>query len=155
MRPASSHPIDGRGGDYPEGSPLRALNDFYGAFNGRDLDRMTASWLLTAEAVMTNPLGGISRGWEAIRSVYERLFNGPARVHVEFTDYTIHEYPHVFYAIGRERGQFRRGEVVVDLAIRTTRIFVLVDRRWRQVHHHGSIDDPRLLGDYQSAVLGP
>ena len=104
MKPASSLPIDGRAGDYPEGSPLRALNDFYGAFNGRDLDRMTASWLSTSEAVMTNPLGGISRGWEAIGSVYERLFNGPARVHVEFRDYTIHEYPHVLYAIGRERG---------------------------------------------------
>jgi len=28
-----------------------------------------------------------------------------------------------------------------------------IDGKWKQVHHHGSIDDPRLLAQYQSAVL--
>jgi hypothetical protein len=25
---------------------------------------------------------------------------------------------------------------------------------WRQFHHHGSIDEPALLADYQRAILG-
>lgn len=54
--------------------------------------------------------------------------------------------------MGRERGRFERGSVGLDLAIRTTRIFRGAAGRWRQVHHHGSIEDPALLGAYRQAV---
>lgn len=60
----------------------------------------------------------------------------------------------MFCAVGRERGFFRLGEEEVDLAIRTNRVFVKMEKRWRQVHHHGSIDDPELLARYQKAVSG-
>jgi ketosteroid isomerase-like protein len=73
---------------------------------------------------------------------------------VEFHDYTMHIAGEIFYAVGRERGEFRSGGTIVPLAIRTSRIYRLVDGRWRQVHHHGSIDDPELLLRYQSAVKG-
>jgi hypothetical protein len=29
-----------------------------------------------------------------------------------------------------------------------------IEGRWKQVHHHGSIEAPELLARYQSAVLG-
>lgn len=60
--------------------PERALSDFYRAFNDRDLGAMAENWSQSDEASMDNPLGGIKRGWEEIRAVYERLFGGPARV---------------------------------------------------------------------------
>ena len=103
---------------------------------------------------MDNPLGGIKRGWKEIQSAYERIFKGPAKVYVEFYDYTIHEAGDIFYAVGRERGEFRVPETVIKLAIRTSRIYKLIDGRWQQVHHHGSIDNPELLARYQSAVKG-
>jgi ketosteroid isomerase-like protein len=40
----------------------------------------------------------------------------------------------------------------VNLAIRTSWIFRRVGGRWRQTHHHGSVDDPQLLSAYQQAV---
>ncbi|MDO8426365.1 MAG: nuclear transport factor 2 family protein [Deltaproteobacteria bacterium] len=132
--------------------PLLALTGFYDAFNNRDLKKMSMNWAQTDEIAMDNPVGGIKRGWEDIRAVYERIFNGPARVYVEFHDYTIHEAVDMFYAVGRERGEFRSGETVVKLAIRTSRIYRLTDGRWQQVHHHGSIDNPELLAQYQTAV---
>ena len=61
----------------------------------------------------------------------------------------------VFWAVGRERGTYRDGDAIKDLNIRTTRVFRLIDGRWRQVHHHGSIEDARLLADYQNAVRSP
>lgn len=131
---------------------LQALIEFYDAFNSRNLKKMAENWAHTDEIVMGNPVGGIKRGWEEIRSVYERIFNGPAQVYVELYDYTIHETGEMFYAVGRERGEFRLGESAINLAIRTTRIYKLIDGRWRQVHHHGSIDDPELLAQYQSAI---
>ncbi|MBI5344469.1 MAG: nuclear transport factor 2 family protein [Deltaproteobacteria bacterium] len=135
-------------------SPYQALVQFYRAFNLGDLSMMEKNWANTDDTAMDNPLGGIKRGWKEIKPVYERIFKGPAEIYVEYYDYTIHETAGMFYAVGRERGYFRlRGEEV-KLAIRTTRIFQKIDGRWRQVHHHGSIDDPRLLAVYQGAVMG-
>lgn len=102
---------------------------------------------------MDNPLGGITRGWEEIQAVYERIFNGSAKVYVEFYDYTIHITNDIFYAVGRERGTLQVGEEQVVLTIRTSRVFQRVGETWKQVHHHGSIDDPGLLKRYQSAIL--
>jgi ketosteroid isomerase-like protein len=145
-------PITGNENKQGLAAPIKALSDFYEAFNRRDLAKMANNWAQTDEIAMDNPVGGIMRGWEEIRNVYERIFNGKARVYVEFSDYTLHQHAGMFYAVGRERGEFRVGDTVVNLAIRTTRIFQLMDGQWRQVHHHGSIEEPELLAHYQQAV---
>src|SRR6185437_3593546 len=85
---------------------------------------------------------------------YERLFVTPNKYHFEFFDYTLRRYREVFIAIGRERGKlFDANGDALNLEIRTTRIFHLTNERWRQIHHHGSIDDPAMLASYQDAVL--
>ena len=134
-------------------SAYQALVQFYCAFNSRNLTMMGENWAQSDDAAMDNPLGDIKRGWSEIRPVYERIFNGPAEVYVEYFDYTIHEMPEMFYAVGRERGYFRLARDEIKLAIRTSRIFKKIEGRWRQVHHHGSIEDPQLLDRYQDAVL--
>ena len=135
---------------------LHALAQFYRALNSRDLRVMQENWTNSAEAVMDNPLGGIKRGWSEIRTIYERLFANAGTYRFEFYDYTLHETGDVFYVIGRERGELDVNGRRMLLAIRTTRIFRRdTDRRWRQVHHHGSIDDPEVLAAYQNAVLPP
>ena len=55
-------------------------------------------------------------------------------------------------AVGRERGTLQAAGRSLELKIRTTRVFRFVGGRWRQVHHHGSIDDATLLARYQAAV---
>jgi ketosteroid isomerase-like protein len=148
-----SIPINGNG-SYPEGTPLSALNEFYAAFNHRDLQRMSGVWLQTNEASMDNPLGGIARSWNEIGALYAKLFHSDARIHVEFFDYTLHEHGDIFLAVGRERGEFARHGIAFPLAIRTSRIFARVNGRWQQLHHHGSFDDPKALARYQEAVTG-
>jgi ketosteroid isomerase-like protein len=147
-------PITGAESEVGGPSPYLGLVQFYRAFNGRDISLMAANWASSGHIAMDNPLGGIKRGWDAIRQIYERLFTGSAQVYVEFWDYTIHESPEMFYAVGRERGYFRSTSTELSLAFRTSRIFSKLDGRWRQVHHHGSIEDPQLLAQYQGAVLG-
>ena len=145
-------PITGREDKKIVAGPLAALSEFYEAFNGADIEKMSGNWMRTPEAAMDNPLGGIKRGWDEIRPVYERIFSGPASVYVEFYDYTIHEGTDLFYAVGRERGEFRLNGITIELAIRTSRIYRRAGGSWLQVHHHGSIDDPELLSRYQNAV---
>ncbi len=134
--------------------PYQALVQFYSAFNHADMPTMEKNWANTQDIAMDNPLGGIKRGWEEIKSVYQRIFDSPAEVYVEYYDYTIHQVQDIFHTVGRERGYFRLGGNEVKLAIRTSRIFQKIDGHWRQVHHHGSIDDPQLLERYQAAVFG-
>ena len=133
-------------------TPFDALSEFYDAFNSRNLSLMEQNWANNDEIAMDNPLGGIMRGWDNIKSVYQRIFEGKAQVYVEYYDYTIHESKNMFYAVGRERGSFKIEDQKIDLAIRTSRIFKKIDGEWRQVHHHGSIEDPALLKTYQELV---
>ena len=134
-------------------TPYQSLVQFYCAFNSGDMKIMSENWCQSEDIAMDNPLGGIKRGWEEIQPVYERIFNGPAEVYVEYFDYTIHETAEMFYAVGRERGYFRLAGEELTLAIRTSRIFRNVNGSWKQSHHHGSIEDPQLLAKYQAAVL--
>ena len=148
-----SEAITGEGNVFKKGSPQSALQDFYQAFNTQSLMKMTDNWLQTEEASMSNPLGDVKRGWQAIVSVYERIFTGEAEVYVEFYDYSIHQQNNFFFAVGRERGYFKTEKEALALAIRTSRVYRKHDGRWLQLHHHGSIETPQLLAAYQSAVL--
>jgi ketosteroid isomerase-like protein len=132
--------------------PRHALTQFYRAFNTRDIALMQENWNPSDDISMNNPLGGIQRGWPEIRHTYVRIFSGPARVSVEFFNYTLHVSGDTFFAVGRERGRYESPAAFFELTFRTTRIFRFLNNRWRQVHHHGSIDDPVLLNRYQSAL---
>ncbi|WP_458699567.1 YybH family protein [Sulfurospirillum sp. 1307] len=133
-------------------NPTQVLAQFYSAFNNQDFELMSKNWLQAEEIAMDNPLGGIKRGWDEIQSVYSRIFNSKAKVYVEFYDYTIVDLNGGFCAIGRERGYVQIGDQKLELAIRTSRIFKLIDGVFKQVHHHGSIETPELLKEYQELV---
>lgn len=135
------------------GSTYAALVDFYRAFNQQDFELMQNNWLQTEEASMSNPLGGVKRGWNEISTVYEKIFNGMANVYVEYYDYTIHESDNMFVAVGRERGYLEINNQKVDIAIRTSRTFFKSDGQWKQIHHHGSMDDADRLANYQQTVM--
>ena len=156
--------ITGENAHLDLGTPLTALTSFYGAFNNRDLAWMEAVWLPGEEPSMDNPIGGIRRGWSEIRAGYAKLFSGPAQVYVEFYDYTLQEEGACAIAVGRERGWCQTPAGRIQLAIRTSRVFVRRDQvrkeqvrreqSWRQIHHHGSVEFPALLAEYQKLILG-
>jgi hypothetical protein len=129
-----------------------ALVQFYKAFNGRDFELMQKNWLNNEEIAMDNPLGGIKRGWEEIKTIYSRIFTGQAKVYVEFYDYTIVPMDGGFVAIGRERGYVETKGKKLGLAIRTSRVYKLLNGEYKQIHHHGSIENPELLREYQELV---
>jgi len=147
-------PVTGAEAPADGDTPLAALIRFYRGFNGRDLEQVMQNWAQTEVVAMSNPLGDIKRGRKAIRSVYERLFNGPAQVYVEFYDYSLTVSDSMFCAVGRERGVLSLGANRLELAIRTSRIYQRIGAQWLQVHHHGSMDKPGLLAAYQAAVRG-
>lgn len=135
-------------------SPLAALSAFYRAFNGADLDGLAQVWLDGDEPSMSNPVGGLRRGWHDIREGYARLFGGAARVQVTFHDFSTHGDDRTRVFVGREKGTCESPSGTLSLRIRTTRWFVRRDGAWRQLHHHGSIEEPALLTAYQRVIFG-
>lgn len=135
-------------------SPLAALSGFYRAFNAGDLDGLAGNWLDGDEPSMSNPIGGIRRGWPEIRAGYAKLFGGPARVRVTFHDFTSQGDNHAHLFVGREKGVCESPSGTLALRFRTTRWFVRKDGVWRQLHHHGSAEEPALLADYQRIIFG-
>ena len=144
-------PITGNETKY-DNSMHEALVEFYKAFNGRDFELMKKNWLNNEEIAMDNPLGGIKRGWDEIKEIYSRIFTGQAKVYVEFYDYSVVAMEGGFVAIGRERGSVEVKGKTVELKIRTSRVYKLIEGSYKQVHHHGSIEDPALLKEYQDLV---
>ena len=138
-----------------DGGPLDALIDFYRSFNTRDLDGLTANWADGDAASMDSPIGGTRRGWLAIREGYSKLFSGPATVRVAFRDFTSQGGGSDWNLfVGREKGICETPIESLDLRIRTSRLFIKMKGVWRQLHHHGSIEEPVLLAEYQRAILG-
>ena len=149
----TNQPIKG-GEDVKETlSPYSAIVDFYTAFNTQNYQLMEKNWLHTSEASMSNPLGGVKRGWHEINEVYKKIFSNQANVYVEFYDYTIHSTDFMFLTVGRERGSLTVENKQIELAIRTTRIYIKNESAWKQIHHHGSIENPKLLSRYQTTLL--
>jgi ketosteroid isomerase-like protein len=146
------HIINGSESTRKLDAPLVALSQFYQAFNKRDADASVRNWAESGDVSMDNPLGGIRRGWNKILEGYQRIMHGPARVYVEFYDFTVHKSGTLCFFVGRERGHFEHAGKTLELHIRTSRIYQLNCGQWKQVHHHGSIDDPELLAQYQAAV---
>lgn len=132
-----------------------ALETFYYALNQRLSEPFRQIWLTDPLIQLNNPLGGIVRGADAINALYQRIFNGPVRVQVEFYDAVVYLTSEMAVFAGRECGSYERDGQMSPLDIRTSRIFVYVPGQgWRQVHHHGSIDAAEQLAHYQQAVLG-
>lgn len=146
-------PITGKETLTTESSPMNALINFYTAFNNRNFSLMEANWLQTEEVSMSNPLGGLKREWRNIKEVYKKIFSADARVYVEFYNYSIHATTDMFVAVGLERGLLEVKDKKIELAIRTSRIYKWHNNTWKQIHHHGSMDNPTLLKIYQSTLL--
>lgn len=133
-----------------------ALETLYYALNHRILSLFRQMWVDDPLSQLDNPVGGIARGTDEIAALYARIFNGAVRVNVELTDVVRYATPEIVIFAGREHGTYEVDGRVEPLDIRTTRVLRYVDGLgWRQLHHHGSIDQANVLTRYQVAVFGP
>jgi hypothetical protein len=154
-RAPAATPITGKEPNIDPSEPFGALADYYRAFNNRNIQLMALNWSDCDEVSMESPLGGTQNGWTRISRIYQKLFRGTTVVTLELQDYSIHEVGETVLAVGRERGCCLNDSIALDLTIRSSRWFRQICGRWRQFHHHGSIDDANLLGRLQGLLGDP
>lgn len=130
------------------------IETFYYAFNQRDIDVFKCIWGRDELVQLNNPLGGALRGIEPITNLYSDVFMGSSSVWVELSDIVEFQTSDMVVFAGRESGAFTKGDSTISLNIRTSRVIQWfgVSVGWKQTHHHGSIDDPKLLDIYQQAI---
>jgi hypothetical protein len=118
-----SLPIEISGRETPagDGSALDTLIDFYWSFNASDLRALAANWAEGEAPSMDNPIGGIRRGWPAIREGYAKLFGGPAMVRVAFHDFVAQGDNDYQLFEGREKGFRETPAVRLELSSATAK----------------------------------
>lgn len=134
---------------------VAALETFYYALNRADLPVLSSVWWSHRLTQLDDPLGGIVRSTTEIVDVYRRSLGLGMDVEVTFTDAATYDLGTAVVFTGRECGAYRRSDGRrVPLDVRASRLFGWDTRRhrWAQLHHHGSIDDPFDLADYQSTA---
>ncbi len=130
------------------------IESFYYAFNQRDMCVFSQVWADHALIQLNNPLGGILRSYESVSNLYQNIFNSSTKVWVGFNDIVEFQTDDMVVFAGRETGEFTSGKDTISLEVRTSRVaqWLGVDAGWKQTHHHGSIDNPYLLAEYQQAA---
>lgn len=132
-----------------------ALETFYYSLNNQDAATLEAVWGDDPSVLLYNPLGGIVRGRGGVGDLYRRVFESGRGVQVSFGNVVEFVGPDHAVFVGQETGSYPAADGSrVPLRIRTSRYFRREDGRWRQFHHHGSIDDPDSLAAYQASVRG-
>jgi ketosteroid isomerase-like protein len=118
----------------PSPSLLDANEAFYAAFEGRDLDAMSALWLHEDHVACTHPGWATLRGWPAVAASWFALFQGDHPMQFILTNLVAHERGEVGWVTLDEN--LIAGTQAQTVA--ATNLFTRVGGAWRLVLHHGS-----------------
>jgi len=119
----------------------QALHEYYAALNSGDIEKMRNSWSKEQTTAFTSPLGGIVRTYKEVIQAHKELFSLPIKIDVEYYDIEITTLNNGFCSVGREKGTMKIGNEVIDVAFRTSRLFIKEEGTFKQLHHHGSFED--------------
>lgn len=116
---------------------LRAANRaFYEAFEGRDLDAMSALWEHSDRIVCTHPGWATLRGWPSVAASFFALFQSAQSLQFVLTEEHVHDEGATGWVSVDENLLGDQGGATVaalNLFVRENG-----DGRWRLVAHHGS-----------------
>lgn len=114
---------------------VRANEAFYAAFEGRDIDAMSAVWEHSDRVLCTHPGWGRLHGWGAVAASWYSLFTNPQRLQFIVTD--------VRAEVSGDVGWVACDENLLDNDLSGTVAALNVftrhaDGAWRLVAHHAS-----------------
>jgi hypothetical protein len=133
---------------------VAALESFYHAFNHENAELIGSVWADDPHVRLYNPVGGIVKGGKEATDRYRSLFAARRNAKVTFHDIIGYHVESMSLFAGREDLTVEIDGTRTVVPVRTSRIFIYINGKWRQVHHHGSVDDPETLDWYQEVMTG-
>ena len=118
-------------------SPQDVAQAFYQAFENKDLDAMMAVWADDEEIVCVHPGGTRLVGYDAVRSGWEQLFAGDARLTFRLDQVVIIETVGLAMQSAVEHVSLGSDGTPRGAAI-CTNVFLRTPSGWRIVMHHAS-----------------
>lgn len=119
-------------------SILAANREFYRAFEKKDLEAMSAIWSKGTGCSCVHPGRGMIRGWDAIRTSWEKIFSQADYLEIEIDSAFVEANGNIAYVTLTENVmQVTRRRRLQAQSI-ATNIFEAMSGRWYLVHHHGS-----------------
>jgi len=110
---------------------------FYQAFEGKDVDAMMATWAEDEDIVCVHPGGPRLVGYEAVRSGWEQLFAGDARLSFNLHEIVVLETVGMALQSAVEHVSVGDDPKPRGSAI-ATNVFLRTPSGWRMVVHHAS-----------------
>jgi len=117
-------------------SPQDVALAFYQAFENKDLDAMMAAWADDEEIVCVHPGGARQVGYEAVRTGFEQIFAGDAKLRFRLDEVVMLET--VGLALQSAIEQVYTGDATLRGIVVATNVFMRTPSGWRLVCHHAS-----------------
>jgi ketosteroid isomerase-like protein len=121
-------------------SPQDVAQAFYAAFEARDIDAMMATWADDEDIVCVHPGGVRHVGYESVRSSFEQLFSGNAKLTFRLDQVVSLET--VGLAMHSAVEHLRVGDESAHGVAIATNVLMRTPSGWRVVCHHASPAPP-------------
>lgn len=118
-------------------TPEDVETQFYDALREGNLERLMAVWSVDDEVLCIHPGGPRLVGWHAVRTAFERVFQGGApAVHPESVR-RLHTLRCAVHNV-LERVSLKTAEGVRTAWVVATNVYLHTPQGWRMVAHHAS-----------------
>lgn len=117
---------------------LAANDAFYRAFEKKDLEAMSALWSHGTDCLCVHPGRNALKGWEAIRSSWEKIFLNTRYLEIETEILRVEVSGDLAYVVLIETVLQVAGSRSMQAKSMATNLFERMAQQWFLVHHHGS-----------------
>lgn len=117
---------------------LIANQEFYRAFEKKDLEGMEAVWSKGIGCLCVHPGREALKGWSDIRQSWEQIFKNTSYIEIDADIITVETSGDLAYVVLVENILQISNSRRLEAQSMATNLFERMGDRWYLVHHHGS-----------------
>ncbi|MEM7726440.1 MAG: nuclear transport factor 2 family protein [Cyanobacteria bacterium P01_A01_bin.45] len=121
-----------------DNSPLVTNQNFYRAFEKKNIDQMDSIWSQGTGSICIHPGWDVIKGWKDIRVSWERIFKNTAYIEINIDIISTQIGENIAYILLTENVMQITNDGRIEAKSLSTNIFELLGGKWYLTHHHAS-----------------
>ncbi|MGD1874849.1 MAG: nuclear transport factor 2 family protein [Mastigocoleus sp.] len=121
-----------------DNSPLVTNQNFYRAFEKKNIDQMDSIWSQGTGSICIHPGWDVIKGWKDIRVSWERIFENTAYIEINIDIISTQIGENIAYILLTENVMQITNDGRIEAKSLSTNIFELLGGKWYLTHHHAS-----------------